>query len=162
MEKAETMNIFDRDYSKFEKAEIITHLSKLLNSYQVNVHKLRYFSWNVVGQDHFVLKKRFLTCHEKVSGHMARIAVRLGLFNYSITDDWKTILKTSDVKENKGNETGFEMVKFIVEDLLILLSLQADCAKKASELGDYGTEFMTKQLITELEEEYHEFICWLK
>ncbi|HKK42665.1 MAG TPA: ferritin-like domain-containing protein [Bacteroidales bacterium] len=145
-----------------EKAEIITHLSKMLNSYQVYVHKSRYFSWNVIGQDHFELKQRFLTCHEKGSDHMNRIAARLGLFNYSVTDNWQTILKTSEIQETTGKLTGFEMVKSIVGDLLILLSIQTDCVKKANELDDYGTEFLIRHLISELEKEYLDFICWLK
>ena len=162
MEQAETINPFEREYSKFEKAEIITYLSKLLNNYQVYAHKLRYFSWNIVGQDHIEWSDRFKVCHTEALKHMNRIAVRLGLFNYFISDSWDTILKTSEVKESKSNLTGFEIVKSLVEDLFTLLSIQEDCVKKASDLGDNGTEIMIKQLMCELEHDYHVFGRWLK
>jgi DNA-binding ferritin-like protein len=54
------------------------------------------------------------------------------------------------------------MVKVLVEQLLALLAIQSDCVNKASELGDYGTEVMTKGQIADLEHQYQEFISWLK
>jgi starvation-inducible DNA-binding protein len=158
----ENTSIFDLEYSKMEKAEIITFLSKLLNSYQVHLHNLRYFSWNVIGQDNFELSQRFRTCQWSAQEHMDQIAVRISLLKDGITDNWNTILKTSEIKEAKSNLTGFEMVKVLVGQLLTLLSIQSDCVSKANELGDYGTELMTKRLIEELEQQYQAFISWLK
>ena len=40
------------------------------------------------------------------------------------------------------------MVKVLVEELVILMAIQSNCVNKAHELGDYGTEIMTKHLIT--------------
>jgi len=162
MENEDKTNIFENEYSKFEKAEIITHLSKLLNNYLVHVHKLKYYSWNVIGRDHFELRKRFLDCRNHALRQMDRIAIRLGLFNFEISDSWDTILKTSEIKEGPGSLTGFEMVKTLVGDLLILLSILEECVKKANEIGDYGTEIMTRELMYELEQEYHGFFNWLK
>lgn len=162
MKKEETTNIFDLEYSKMEKAEIISNLSKLLNSYQVHVHNLRYFSWNVIGQDHFELRQRFKACQLNAEEHMDQITDRICLLKNGITDDWKTILKTSEIKEFTPGLTGFEMVKVLVEQLLTLLAIQSDCVSKANELSDYGTEIMTKRLIGELEEHYLAFISWLK
>ena len=158
----ENTNIFDLEYSKMEKAEIITYLSKLLNSYQVHVHNLRYFSWNVIGQDHFELNQRFRACLLSAQQHMDQIAVRVSLLKNEITDNWGTILKTSEIKEVSSSLTGFEMVKVLVEQLLTLLAIQSDCVSKANELGDYGTELMTKSLIGDMEQQYQEFISWLK
>jgi len=162
MEKKENIIAFEREYSKFEKAEIITYLSRLLCNYQVHAHKLRYFQWNIVGQDAYEWSLRYKGFHEKALSHMNRIAVRLGLFNYFINESWNTILKTSEIKEVSDRLTGFEMVKSLVNDLYILLSIQGDCINIASELGDYGTEIMIKQLMAELEQEYHELGRWLK
>lgn len=162
MEKKENTNIFDLEYSKMGKAEIITYLSKLLNSYQVHIHNLRYFSWNVIGQDHFELSQRFKACQVSAEQHMDQIAVRISLLKNGITDNWETILISSEIKEAASKLTGFEMVKVLVEQLLILLSIQSDCVSKANELGDYGTELMNKRLIEELEQQYESFISWLK
>lgn len=162
MGKKENTNIFDLEYSKMEKAEIITYLSKLLNSYQVHLHNLRYFSWNVIGQDHFLLSQRFKASQVSAEKHMDQIALRIRLLKNGISDSWKTILSTSEITEVTSNLTGFEMVKVIVEQLVMLLTIQSDCVSKANELGDYGTELLNKRLIEELEQQYESFISWLK
>ena len=162
MEKKENTNIFDLEYSKMEKAEIITYLSKLLNSYQVHLHNLRYFSWNVIGQDHFLLSQRFKASQVSAEQHMDQIAIRIRLLKSGINDNWKTILITSEIAETPPSLTGFEMVKVLVEQLLTLLNILSDCVSKANELGDYGTEHMSKSLIEELEKQYESFISWLK
>ncbi|MFO7670161.1 MAG: hypothetical protein R6W31_10920 [Bacteroidales bacterium] len=158
----EKSNFVDLEYSKMDKAEIISYLSKLLNSYQVHVHNLRYFSWNVIGQDHFELSQRFTGSLRSAQKHMDQIAIRISLLKDGISDNWNTILATSEIKEAASNLTGFVMVKVLVEQLLILLSIQSDCVRKANDLGDYGTELMTKRLISELEQQYEAYRSWLK
>jgi DNA-binding ferritin-like protein len=107
MEKTQNTNIFGLEYSKMEKAEIITHLSKLLNSYQVHIHNLRYLKWNVIGQDHFELSQRFKTCQSTAEEHMDQIAARISLLKDGVTDSWKIILKTSAINEVVSKLTGF-------------------------------------------------------
>jgi len=162
MEKESKVNIFDLEYSKLEKAEMITHLNKLLSSYQVFYHKTRNFYWNIVGQDNYDLRKSFRDLNRKSRQHMDRLTGRIRLFNHRTTEKWKDILLHSEIAESNSELTGFEMVKVIIADILTLLSAQSDCIQKAGELGDYGTELVVKRMTCALEEEYLLLVSWLK
>lgn len=152
----------DLEYSKLEKAEMIIHLDKLHTSYQVYSHKVRQFFWNVIGQDHFNLRTKFKAFYSKAFNHMDDIAERIRLFDQQTTGKWTDILKISEIKESESDLTSFEMVKAIVADLRILLSIQSDCIEKAKDLGDYGTESMMKDHLKELELDYLSLVSWLK
>lgn len=155
-------NVFDLEYSKMEKAEMITYLNRLFSSYQVYLHKARAFQWNVIGQDHFDLSQKFNSFVTRALRHLDEIAERIRLFNQSNIYSLKEILETSEISETATNLTGFEMVKTIVSDLVILLNIQNDSIEKAKDLGDYGTEVMLKNHMKELEHDYLLLISWLK
>jgi starvation-inducible DNA-binding protein len=93
---------------------------------------------------------------------MDEIAERIRLFNQKTISGWEEILETSDIKESTAELTGFQMVKAIVSDLRILISLQTDSIEKANELGDYGAESMLKNHMQELEKDYLLLASWLK
>lgn len=162
MEKEFKVNIFDLEYSKLEKAEMITHLNKLLSSYQVFHHKTRNFYWNIVGQDNYDLRKSFFDLSKKSLRNMDRLSGRIRLFNHQTTEKWKDILLSSEIAESGSGLTGFEMVKVIIADILTLLSIQSDCIEKATELGDHGTELTVKGMTCSLEDEYLLLVSWLK
>jgi starvation-inducible DNA-binding protein len=162
MENKTNTMFFDLEFSKLEKAEIITHLNKLLSSYQIYLHKTRTFYWNVIGQDHFDLRHTFKTLFRRALIHMDEIAGRIRLFNQKTISGWEEILETSEIKESAAELTGFQMVKTIVSDLRILMSVQTDSIEKANELGDYGAESMLKNHMRELEKDYLLLASWLK
>lgn len=162
MEKEVKVNIFDLEYSKLEKAEMVTHLNKLLSSYQVFYHKTRNFYWNIVGQDNYDLRKSFRVLSKKSLQHMDRISGRIRLFNHQTTEKWKDILLVSEITESGSGLTGFEMVKVVIADILILLSIQSACIEKAAQLGDHGTELIVKRMTCVLEDEYLLLVSWLK
>lgn len=162
MEKTANKNVFDLEYSKMEKAEMITYLNRLFSSYQVYLHKTRAFKWNVIGHDHFDLSQKFNSFVTRSLMHLDEIAERIRLFNQSTIYSFKEILETSEINETATNLTGFEMVKTIASDLMILLNIQNDSIEKAKDLGDYGTEVMLKNHMKELEQDYLLLISWLK
>jgi starvation-inducible DNA-binding protein len=162
MKKKEELNLLDLDYSKLEKAEIVTHLNRILASYYLYTHKLRYFIWIVEGQDCFDLRQNFRDLHAHGSRHMDEIALRIRLFNQLPVGMLGDLVKISEVEENWAQLTGFEMVKAIVKDINILVSLQSDSIEKAQELHDHGSESMMKQLVRELETDYLLLKSWLK
>jgi starvation-inducible DNA-binding protein len=155
-------NVFDLEYSKMEKAEMITYLNRLLSSYQVYILKTRGFQWNVIGQDHFDLRQKFNSLVKRALIHMDEIAERIRLFNQWTMYSLKEILETSEISETSTNLTGFEMVKTITSDLVTLLNIHTDSIEKAKDLGDYGTEGMLKNHVKELEQDYMLLISWLK
>lgn len=156
------MHIFDLEYSKLEKAEMITHLNKLLSSYQVFYHKTRNFYWNIIGQDHYDLRKSFGDLNRRSMQHMDHLTGRIRLFNYRTTEKWNEILLNSEIAESGSDLTGFEMVKVVISDIMTLLSAQSDCIEQARELGDHGTELVVMRMTCALEEEYLLLVSWLK
>ena len=162
MDKKTNLQYLDLEFSKLEKAEMITYLNRILTSYQIYVHKTRTFHWNVIGQDHFDLRQAFKNLYRKALVHMDEIAERIRLFNQKTIEGWKEIMDTSEIDESPANITGFEMVKVIVSDLKILLNLFTDSIEKAEELSDYGTEILLKNHIRELEQDYLLLASWLK
>lgn len=162
MDKKTNLQYLDLEFSKLEKAEMITYLNRLLTSYQIYVHKTRTFHWNVIGQDHFDLRQGFKNLYRRALVHMDDIAERIRLFNQKTVESWNEIRKTSEIKEAPADLTGFEMVKDIVSDLRILMKISTDSIEKAAELSDYGTEILLKNHMRELEQDYLLLASWLK
>jgi starvation-inducible DNA-binding protein len=149
-------------YSNLEKAEIVTSLNKLLASYQIYFHKLRYFYWNIIGQDFFDLHSVFQELCHKTYQNIDDVAERIRFFDKMPLTKWGNYTKVSDIKENRTNLTGFEMVNEICRDMLKLLLIKENCIKTIMEVSDYGTENMIKSLIYEMEKDYRMLSAWKK
>jgi starvation-inducible DNA-binding protein len=162
MEKKEQINFFELEYTKMDKAEILTHLNKLLSSYHIFHHKAKNFHWNVAGRDSIFLRELFKTSIDNSCRNMDELSERIRTFNQVPVGKLYEIIKTSEIKEDDPGLSGFEMVKSVLSDILILLKLQSESIEKAQELGDYGTESLLKNLIKDLERDYTVFVSWLK
>ena len=149
-------------FSKIEIAEILTHLNRLLASYQVHFNTLRGFHWAIEGQDYFDLSRAFKELYEKALLDTNEIAKRIRLFDQKPVHLMQGYLKLSAIEENGLELTGFEMIKLSLKNINELLSLQRDCINKASEIGDYGTEQMVKNFTYELEKDQLRLTSWLK
>jgi starvation-inducible DNA-binding protein len=162
MEKKEQINFFELEYTKMDKAEILTYLNKLLSSYHIFHHKVKNFCWNVAGRDSINLRELFKTSMDNSYRHMDELSERIRTFNQVPVGRLYEIIKTSEIKEDDPGLTGFEMVKSVLGDILILLKLQLEIIEKAQEIGDYGTESLVKNLTKDLERDYTVFVSWLK
>ncbi|MEA3478624.1 MAG: DNA starvation/stationary phase protection protein [Bacteroidota bacterium] len=162
MEKKEQINFFELEYTKMDKAEILTHLNKLLSSYHIFHHKVKNFHWNVVGRDSINLRELFKTSMGNSYRHMDELSERIRTFNQVPVGKLYEIIKTSEIKEDDPGLSGFEMVKSVLSDILILLKLQSESIDKAQEVGDYGTDSLLKNLTKDLERDYTVFVSWLK
>lgn len=155
-------NIYDLEYSKLNKVEVVQNLNRLLASYQVFFHKLTVFNWNIVGQDYFSLRRKFRELNENALHTVDIIAERIRIFDQTPVSLFKEMVELSVIDENGLNLAGFEMVKEILTDILTLLSLKEECLKTAVDLGDYGTEQMMKELIYKMERDHRSLISWVK
>jgi starvation-inducible DNA-binding protein len=162
METNVVKSIYDLEYSKLNNVEIVQKLDELTASYLVYSHKLVNFRWNIVGKDYHNLRKTFAGLHERAFQYVNEIAERIRVFDQTPVCLLKDIVKLSVVEENGHNLTGFEMVREILTDILKLLSLNEECLKTAMDLGDYGTEEMTKKIIYEMEKDHRSLLSWLK
>jgi DNA-binding ferritin-like protein len=162
MKRKEESDFQDLEARLLEKAEITTHLNKVLAAYHLYTHKMRNFYWTVEGQDSFDLRGNFKKLYTHGFSHMDEIADRISFFNHIPVRMLNDLVRISEIKENRDQLTSFEMVKSAVRDITILISLLSACIEKARELGDHGTEAMMKMLIKELEMDYILFKSWLK
>ncbi len=155
-------NLYDLEYSTLDKAEMLTHLNKLLANYQVFYHKLRVFRWNIVGKDYFELHRKFTDLKEKINRNIDEIAERIRIFDQTPLVLMNEYKRQSTVRENGSNMAGFEMVKETVTDIVTILSILGEGVKAASDVGDYGSESMMKGFIYEMEKDHKVLLSWLK
>jgi starvation-inducible DNA-binding protein len=155
-------SVFELEYNKLERAQVIKNLNTLLASYQIFMHKLRIYHWNIVGQDYFNLRQKFQELYYRALRNSDEIAERVRIFDQSPVSLLKDTIKLSQIEENEQNLAGFEMVKDLLRDILTLLSLKKECLKSAVETDDSGTEAMIKKLLYEMEKDHRSLLSWLK
>jgi starvation-inducible DNA-binding protein len=158
----ETNNTYEVEYKRPEKAAIITPLNELLANYQIYYHKLRIFRWNVVGKDYFDLRNQLMNLQKKAGRNIDEIAERIRIYDQTPMSMLSEYIKSSEIKENQINLSGYEMVKEILRDLLALLKLQEQCMKATLGLHDYGTEKMLRNFIYEMEKDHKILLSWIK
>lgn len=162
MQNKVSNKIYDLEYNRPDKVNIINHLNELLANYQVYFHKLRIFRWNVVGKEYFDLRNQFMDLQEKAGQSIDEIAERIRIFDQTPLNMLNNYLKSSVIEENGLNLSGYEMVIEILGDIITLLRLQDECMKATIDLHDYGTEKMLQNFIYELEKDHKILFTWLK
>jgi starvation-inducible DNA-binding protein len=155
-------SVYELEYNKLEQAQVIKNLNILLASYQIFLHKLKIFHWNIVGQDYYNLRQKFMDLFNRALHNSDEIAERIRIFDQTPVSMLNDVVKLSQIDENEQNLAGFEMVKEILKDILILLTLKKDCLKSSIETEDSGTEAMIKILIYEMEKDHRSLLSWLK
>jgi starvation-inducible DNA-binding protein len=155
-------NLFELEYNKLDQAQVIRNLNILLASYEVFLHKLRVYYWNIAGQDYFNLRREFMEIYRRNFDSSNEIAERLRIFNQSPITLLKDVIRLSRIKENDRNLAGFEMVKDLLNDYLILISIMKDCMKASRETDDGVTEVLIQNLMYELEKDHQSLLSWLK
>ena len=155
-------NLFELEYNKLDQAPVIRNLNILLASYEVFQYKLRVHYWNIVGQDFFNLRREFNEIHRRAFLNSDEIAERLRIFDQAPVTLLKDVIRLSRIKENDQNLAGFEMVKDLLKDFLVLISIMKDCMKAARDTDDGGTEAMIKSLLYEMEQDHRSLLSWLK
>ncbi len=155
-------NLFELEYNKLDQAPVIRNLNILMASYEVFLHKLRVYHWNIVGQDYFNLRRKFHELYRKAFRNSDEIAERIRIFNHPPVTLLQDVIKLSRIKEKKQNLEGFEMVKDLLRDILVLISIMKDGMKAARNIDDGGTEAMIKSLLYEMEKDHRSLLSWLK
>jgi starvation-inducible DNA-binding protein len=158
----EIKNTYEVEYKRPEKAAIITPLNELLANYQIYFHKLRIFRWNVVGKDYFDLRNQLMNLQEKAGRNIDEIAERIRIYDQTPMSLLNEYIKTSGIKENQINLSGYEMVIEILGDIMTLLEIQELCMSATVNLHDYGTETMLKNFIYETEKDHKVLLSWVK
>lgn len=149
-------------FSHLETAEIVENLDRLLANYHIHYQKLRNFHWNVVGADFFELHEKFEGIYKNVNENIDEVAERIRVFGTFPTSTLNEYLEISEIKEIPEELTSFEMVKEVLNDFEILLTLIMNVTEAANRIGDSGTVEMITRYIQELEKNHWMLTSWLK
>ena len=148
-------------FTKLETTEIILNLNELLANYQVHFHKLQNFHWNVKGRDFFELHEQFESMYRKAFENVDLIAERIRVFGKTPISTMKEYLSLSDIKEAPTDLSGEFMVKDILDDYEVMISIMIDTVDQASKNGDSGTVDMVNGFIKDMEKEHWKLTAWL-
>lgn len=148
-------------YSQLDTAEIVSNLNKLSANYNVYLQKLKNFHWNVKGDDFFELYEKFEELYRRAYDEIDEIAGRIRLFGQRPLSTFSDYLKHADLEEVHGDYTSLEMVRELLNDMRVIISIMEECIQAAGEIGDNGTEDMMKSFIRNMEKDHWMFTAWL-
>jgi starvation-inducible DNA-binding protein len=148
-------------YSHLDTAEIVTRLNQVLTDYNIILHKLRNYHWNVKGADFFELHRLFGNMSDQMFKETDLIAEKIRLFGKQPLGTLREYLKHTKIEESNAENIPMEMVKDILSDLSFLLAEIEDSIISAQNISDFGTESMLKSFIVKHEREYWMLSSWL-
>jgi len=149
-------------FTKLETAEIILNLNELLANYQTHFHKLQNFHWNVKGRDFFELHEKFEELYREAFEDIDAIAERIRVFGKTPISTMKEYMGLSDIQEASPDLSGEFMVREIISDYNILISILVETTDQASQHGDVGTIDMINNFIKRMEKNHWMLSTWLQ
>jgi starvation-inducible DNA-binding protein len=123
-----------------ETDEVVQSLNNLLANFHVHYQKLRNFHWNVVGSDFFELHAVFEEEYNQVKIQIDEVAERIRVFGKTPLSTLAEYLEVSEIKEVGTDLSSEKMVKEILKDFEILLTLMVETTEAADTIGDIATE----------------------
>jgi starvation-inducible DNA-binding protein len=123
-----------------ETDEVVQSLNNLLANFHVHYQKLRNFHWNVVGSDFFELHAVFEGEYNQVKIQIDEVAERIRVFGKTPLSTLAEYLEVSEIKEVGTDLSSEKMVKEILKDFEILLTLMVETTEAADTIGDIATE----------------------
>jgi starvation-inducible DNA-binding protein len=123
-----------------ETQKVVDSLNNLLANFHVHYQKLRNFHWNVVGPDFFELHAVFEEEYDQVKLQIDEVAERIRVFGKTPYSTLAKYLEISEIKEAETDLSSEKMVKEILHDFEILLTLMVEATEAAEAIGDIATE----------------------
>jgi starvation-inducible DNA-binding protein len=142
--------------------EIVTLLNRLLANYTIFQQKLKKYYWNISGQDFFYLSEHFKAMKNGADKNIDTIAERIRLFGQTPLSTFAEYIEVASVKEERTENTSFEAVQIILENIRILIDNMEEGINATKKNNDNGTEFFLKSCIFELEKDHWKLTSWLK
>jgi starvation-inducible DNA-binding protein len=148
-------------FTNLEATEIILNLNELLANYQTHFHKLQNFHWNVKGRDFFELHDQFEKMYKRAFHDIDEIAERIRVFGKRPVSTMKEYLGLTDIQEVTSEMSGEFMVKEIMDDYEIMISIMIETVEQAQKNGDSGTVDMINGFIKNMEKDHWQLYSWL-
>ena len=141
-------------YSSVETLSMVKSLNLLLASYQVHYQKLRNFHWNVRGEDFFDLHSLFEQLYNEAQVHIDEIAERIRVFGQTPYSTMSGYLEHTEIKEVGTNLMSKDMVREVLADFRILVTLMNEVSETAIESGDHATQDLINSYIRSIEKHH--------
>lgn len=132
-------------------AELASKLNKLLANYQIFYMNVRGFHWNVKGQEFFQLHLKFEETYNNLLLKIDEVAERILTLGQRPHHAYSTYIEHSDIAEEKDVRDGKACVQAILDSYQVIIALQREILKLASDADDEGTASLMSDYIKEQE-----------
>lgn len=136
---------------KEDSRQVAQKLNELLANYHLYYQNLRGFHWNIKGVYFFQLHDKFEELYNTALSRIDAIAERILTIGQQPLHTFSEYLRVSSIKEVGNLSDGKETVQATHQNLSILLDLEREILKLASETGDEGTVALISEDIHENE-----------
>ena len=131
-----------------EVKPVVDHLNDLLANYHIHYQKLRGCHWNIKGQNFFTLHIKFEELYNNAVITIDELAERVLTLGKPPISTFADYIKVSGIKEiNTIGLKDTAMVKAIIDDMAILISLEREIMSISEEAGDDGTNDMINKFM---------------
>lgn len=144
-------NEFNHTLSARDAAGIASDLNVLLSSYQVFYMNTRGFHWNIQGRSFFELHLKFEELYNDLQLKIDEVAERILTLGYTPVHTFSACLEQSRIPELSDITDGTVAAGHIRASLSALIGMQSELLRKASDLGDEGTNALMSDYIRQQE-----------
>lgn len=144
-----TTNLIGLDSQKSQKVAEL--LNALLANYQIYYQNLRGFHWNVKGNRFFVLHSKFEELYNDAIEKVDELAERILTLGETPLHSYAAYAKVASLKAVENVSEGDQCLKYVLEDLSVLIGQERDIIRVAAEAGDDGTQDLLNPYISQQE-----------
>ena len=127
---------------------VVDHLNDLLANYHIHYQKLRGCHWNVKGKSFFTLHIKFEELYNAAVLNIDELAERILTLGKPPHSTFSDYIKTSKIKEiNTIGLKDTDMVKALIDDMVILIGMEREILEITTEAGDDGTNDMINKFM---------------
>jgi starvation-inducible DNA-binding protein len=139
----------------------ISHLNKLLSSYQLHYQNLRALHWNIQGEKFFELHLKYEELYNATLLTIDELAERILTLGGRPLSTFSDYISKSVIKENELIIDGNKGMQYILDAQKQLLIVERALLKESNEIEDEGTNAFISDLIREKEKTNWMFNAWL-
>lgn len=158
---AET-KLVNPEIDRSEIFELAEPLNQLLSDYMLVYQRLRNYHWNVVGGEFYDVHEKFEEEYLAGAEAVDEIAERMRMLGFKPISTLKGFVEKSHIKENEKEMSAEEMVHQIIKDYQVLLSDLHQLVKYALKFEDFGTDFMARNMMANIEKKIWMFKSFMK
>lgn len=141
--------------------ELSYKMNTLLASLQVYYQNLRGFHWNIKGRDFFELHAKFEELYTVAQERIDEVAERILTVGDQPLHSFQDYLEKTEVEAVRNISNGEEAVESTLNALKVLVTIERQAVKAASEIDDEGSLTLLTEMIQEQEKVLWMLSAWL-